>query len=204
MSDKQSPGGVAPGVMLATVSQTDDPKGMGRIKVMFPISGRQIESDWAPLMSWFAGPDRGAFYLPKAGDLALVAFGDADPNQPYILGFLWNGRIPPPVEKAKQQDVRMIRTAAGKLISIDDSGSGGITIADEKGNTVTIDTAGNAVSVESKGTLTITAAGTLTIKAAQVTVQNTAGSVKLALTDAGAEMTGGNSIRMSAAMIDLN
>jgi len=196
--------GAAPGLTLATVSQTDDPKGMGRIKVLFFLSGQHVESDWTPLMSGFAGPDTGAFFLPKAGDLALVGFGDADPNQPYVLGFLWDGKIKPPVEQAKQQDVRVIRTRQGKLISLDDSGSGGITITDEKQNRVVIDTANNAVSVESRGDLTVSAVGTLTIKAAQVVVQNTGGSAKLTLSDAGAQLNGGSSIKLSAAMIDLN
>lgn len=193
----------APGLSLATITQAVDPKGQGRVKVRFLGEG-QIESDWMPLMSGFAGPGYGEFFLPRAGNLALVGFVDADPNQPYVLGFLWNGGINPPVEKEQQADMRVIRTPGGKLLRLDDSASGGISITDEKENRVVIDTAGNAVSVESKGDLTIRAAGNLTLVGAMVTVQQTAGTVKLTLSGEGAQLAGGASVKLSAGMIDLN
>jgi|GEM_PF-4146043 len=52
--------------------------------------------------------------------------------------------------------------------------------------------------------MTITAKGNLTIKAAQITLQNTAGSVKIELTEESLTVTGGANLKMSATMIDLN
>lgn len=198
------PANLAPGVTLAQVCDTKDPKGMGRIKVSFNVAGQSLESDWVPVMSLFAGPDTGAFFLPAVGDSALVAFGDGDPNQPYVLGFLWNGKLNPPVEQAKQQDVRVIRTKKGKVLTFNDSNSGELTLSDEKGNTIRIDTAGNSIAVDSQGDVTITAKGKVTIKGASVHLTNTGGSVTADLNAAQMQMNGAQSIRLKAAMIDLN
>lgn len=194
----------APGVTLAQVSDTTDPKGMGRIKVRFMVSGQQIESDWVPILSFYGGKDYGAFFLPNTGDSALVAFGDGDPDQPYVLGFLWNGALAPPVAKDKQQDVRVIKTRQGKTLTMDDSASGQLTLTDEKRNTIRIDTAHNHITLDSQGDVTITAKGTVTITGAEVVVKTSSGSVKLDLTAASAKLNGGQSIKLSAAMIDLN
>jgi uncharacterized protein involved in type VI secretion and phage assembly len=191
------------GLALAKVTQPVDPEGKGRIKVSFLGEGG-IETDWIPMMTGFGGADYGSFFLPQQNDLAVVGFVAADTNQPCVLGFLWNGGIKPPVEKAKQADVRIIRTKQGKLLRFDDSGSGGIAIEDEKQNRVVIDTEANAISVESGGDVTISAKGTLTLKAAQVVVQQGEGAVKLSLTGEGAQLAGGESLKLSATMIDLN
>ena len=195
---------LAPGVTLAEVSDAADPKGMGRIKVRFLVAGQRIESDWVPIVSFFAGPQYGAFFLPKVGDSALVAFGEGNPDQPFVLGFLWNGKLSPPAEKAKQQDLRVIRTAKGKQVILDDSAQGRLTLVDEKGNTVSIDTAANTITVDSTGDVAITARGKVTITGADVEVRTKSGSAKLSLSATGARLDGGPTMKLAATMIDIN
>ncbi|KAB8051911.1 Rhs element Vgr protein [Janthinobacterium sp. FT14W] len=192
------------GVALGAVSNTEDPKGLGRIRVFLTLSGASIESDWLQVMSFFAGPGYGAFFLPKKGDSVLLAFADGNPNKPYVLGFLWNGVQKPPVEAARQQDVRMIRTQLGKTVVLDDSAQGKITIIDEKSNRIELDTANNKISISSEGDLAISAKGTLTISAAQVVLQTTDGSVKADLSAQGMQLQGAKALKLQAAMIDLN
>lgn len=195
---------LALGVTVAQVSATNDPKGMGRIRVRFVVSGQTIESDWLQIMSFCAGPDYGAFFLPQNGDSALVAFGDGNPDQPYVLGFLWNGVLKPPVPDKQQQDVREIKTKKGKLLLFDDSSSGQLTLIDEKQNKVQIDTANNAITVDSQGAVTIKAKGKVTITGESVSIATTSGSVKLDMNSATMKLTGGQSLKLSATMIDLN
>ncbi|RKP46830.1 phage baseplate assembly protein V [Trinickia fusca] len=197
---------LALGVTLGTVSGTEDPAGLGRVKVKFVLKGAQIESDWLQVMSFFAGPAYGAFFLPQVGDSALLAFADGDASRAYVLGFLWNGAQKPPVDKAQQQDVRVIKTKSGKTIMFDDSqqGKGGIVIVDNHRNRIQIDTASNKISISSEGDLDIEAKGKLTIRGAQVIVQNTSGSVKASLSGAAMQVQGGQSLKLSATMIDLN
>ena len=199
-----SSGSMTLGVTLGTVSDTKDDKGWGRVKVNFVLKGQEIESGWLQVMSFFAGPGYGAFFLPQPGDSALLAFADGDASQAYVLGFMWNGVQKPPLEVAQQQDVRVIKTKGGKTITLDDSEKENITIADSKNNRIVIDTANNKISISSEGDFAISAKGTLTISGAQVVVQNTACSVMADLSSSAMQLQGGQSIKLSAAMIDLN
>ena len=193
------------GVTVARVEKTSDPQNLGRITVSFLVDGQRLESDWLQVMSCYAGPGYGAFFLPAQGQSAMVAFADGDINQPFVLGFLWNGGIKPPVEgAAKQQDIRVIRTAKGKQLLLDDSQSGQLTLIDEQQNKIQIDTANKRIVVETQGDVSVSAGGTLTLKAARVVLQNTAGSVKLELGANGLQANGGQSIKLNAAMIELN
>ncbi|KAF1688196.1 Rhs element Vgr protein [Pseudoxanthomonas broegbernensis] len=199
------PGRSLGGITVAQVNRTDDPQGLGRITVNFLVDGALIESDWLQVMSFHGGADYGAFFLPRKDDSVLVAFADGDVNQPFVLGSLWNGGIKPPVVGAeRQQDVRVIKTKQGKQLIFDDSKEGELTLIDEKQNKVKIDTANNRIVVESKGEVTITATTKITLKANEVVIQNTAGSVKLDLSGAGLKASGGPNIKLNAAMIELN
>lgn len=199
------PGQQLAGVTLAQVKQTKDPKGLGRITVNFQIAGALLESDWLQVMSFYGGSGYGAFFLPEEGDSVLVAFSGGNINQPFVLGVLWNGGIKPPVEGAeRQQNVRVIKTRQGKQLIFDDSEDGQLTLIDEKQNKVQIDTANKRIVVESTGDVSVTAAGLLTLKANQVVIQNTAGSVKLELNAASLQANGGPSIKLNAGMIELN
>ena len=163
---------VVPGVTIGTVFATDDPSGEGRIRVQFSLKQGQILSDWVQILSIYAGPNAGAFFLPKKDDAVLLAFADGDPSMPYVLGFLWNGVQKPPVEQAKQQDVRVIKTRGGKTLTFDDSAQGNITIIDNNNNKIEIDTANNSINLNSTGNITITASKNVTISGENVVVQN--------------------------------
>jgi uncharacterized protein involved in type VI secretion and phage assembly len=203
-SDFSVQGAFAPGITVGTVSDTNDPQGLGRIRVLLSLKGPQIQSDWLQIMSFFAGPDCGAFFMPQKGDSVLLAFADADPSKPYVLGFLWNGAQKPPVPQARQQELRVIKTKLGKTIQFDDGAQGNITIIDNKNNKVVIDTATNKITLESQGDIEINAKGKITISGAQVLVQTTPGTVKADLSATGMQLNGGTSIKLNAAMIDLN
>ena len=202
--DPEFPGGLALGVTLATVSNTQDPESLGRVKLQLQLKGQQIETNWAQICSLLAGPAYGAFMLPQPGDTALLAFADGDPSQPFVLGFLWNGAQLPPLPKEQQQEVRIIKTKQGKTISFDDSPKGRICIVDENKNELLIDSANNHISITSQGDLSISASGQLSIKAAGVTVQNSSGTVKAQLSAESMQLDGGQSLKLQATMIDLN
>jgi len=196
--------GLSLGVTLATVSDTNDDKGLGRVKVKFSLTGKLIESDWVQIVSFCAGPDYGAFFLPQSGDTALLAFADGNPSKPYVLGFLWNGAQKSPVEAARQQDVRVIKTKLGKTILFDDSSAGKITIIDDQKNQIEIDTGKNQINIISQGDVSISAKGKVTISGAQVLIQNSDGSVKADLSASAMQLAGSTSLKMTAGMIDLN
>ena len=86
------------GVVVGIVTNNQDPDGMGRIKVKLPRISGEDESNWARVVSFMAGKEMGAFFLPEVEDEVLVAFEHGDINQPYVIGSLWNGVDAPPLK----------------------------------------------------------------------------------------------------------
>lgn len=180
-ADNDAPAKKIHGVVIGIVTNNQDPEGMGRVKVKFPWRENQDESDWARVCTLMAGKDRGSFFLPEVDDEVLVAFGQGNLEEPYIVGMLWNGKDQPPetnsdgknnIRKFKsrsghelifddnseqKQEKVEIHTKAGHTIQLDDSsGQEKITIKDKSGsNSVIIDSVQNSISIESGAQLKI-------------------------------------------------
>lgn len=150
------------GVMVATVSDVNDPNGLGRIRVDYPWLGGTSESQWAPIAAPMAGGKRGMFFLPEVGDEALVAFDHGDISQAVVIGFLWNGRDLPPSTSVRE---RVIRSVNGHTIRFLDStpeggNMGGIVIEDAHRNRIVL----------SNAKITIQSAAVLELKAPVVLI----------------------------------
>ncbi len=121
------------GAVIGIVTNNTDPDGWGRIKVRFPWLHDQEESHWARIAQPYAGAGRGSFWLPEIGDEVVVVFDRNDPNQPYILGGVWNGEdaVPPPGNPDGVNNHKIWRTRAGHQVIFEDTdGSEKITIID--------------------------------------------------------------------------
>ena len=168
------PSQIYKGLVIAIVTDNQDPRGWGRVKVKYPWLSGEHASDWARVVALGAGAQRGMQFLPEIDDEVIVGFEMGDVHHPYVLGGLWNGKDLPP--KKNQQVVaggkvreRIVRSRAGHQIIFDDSdGAGSVTIADKNGNTIKIDSASNAMSIDVKGNLSIKAVGQVTIKGAMI------------------------------------
>jgi phage protein D len=182
------------GVVVGIVTNNDDPEGMGRVRVKYPWLADDEESAWARVVSFMAGKDRGAFFLPEVNDEVLLAFDHGNVHRPYVLGVLWNGKDKPPesnsvvLDGSGQVVQRIIKSRAGHTILLDDtSGGGGITIVDRADNKIAIDSGSNAMSIEVKGNLEIKANGKVTIKG-----------------DAGVEISSSANVDVKGAVVKLN
>jgi phage protein D/phage baseplate assembly protein gpV len=177
-----------PGVVTAIVTNAEDPKKMGRVKVKFPWLDESQESDWARVVSAGAGPEAGFFNIPDVDDEVLVIFEHGDFNQPFVLGGLWNGKdkLPPEGESAPAKQKPLVRTwhsRKGHRITMDDTTNTKIEILTKDGRTVllddknkklviktsgvtlTLDDNGNKLKVESNGEVEIKASTNLKIEA---------------------------------------
>jgi uncharacterized protein involved in type VI secretion and phage assembly len=182
-------GGFVKGVAVALVRQNRDPDGLGRVKVSYPWHNQPRDSFWARIAVAMAGNNRGNYFLPEVDDEVLVAFERGDLRFPYVIGALWNGQDRPPANNDDgNNDVRLIRTRKGHILTFDDGEHGmvqlelndgkklridddGIALDDTQGNSLLIQTSSQAVTIEARGTLTLKAArmsieatGTLDIK----------------------------------------
>lgn len=88
-------------LMVGQVTDNNDPKKWGRVRVWFPtLTPKEGEdahaSYWARVVAIGAGPDRGFDVLPEIDDEVLVAFEHGDIHRPYVIGGVWNGKDAPP------------------------------------------------------------------------------------------------------------
>ena len=165
------------GVLVGIVIDNQDPAGLGRVRLKFPSLADDEIGHWARVAVLMAGPDRGTFFLPEVDDEVLVAFEAGDVRRPYVLGGLWNGRDKPPETNADgKNNLRLIKSRSGHLIRLDDTaGAEKIEIVDRGGkNSITIDTAGNTITIASDADVKIEAPrGTITLSAQKIELSST-------------------------------
>lgn len=172
------------GVAVGIVSNINDPAGLGRVKTVLPWMADGVESDWARIATPMAGPGRGIYFRPDVNDEVLVAFEHGNPDMPYVLGGLWNGKDQPPVaDPDSRNDVRMIKSRGGSTIKFSDvKDDAQIHIVDSSGKNMIVIRA-------SDNSITITADGDITLQA---------GNGNLALTGNSVEITATSGVKIEA------
>lgn len=181
--------GLYPGI----VSDNQDPDGQGRVRVRLPWAPDASDryDAWARLATTMAGGDRGTWFVPDVDDEVLVGFGGGDPDHPYVVGALWNGRDGAPVQMDADNNVKAIVSREDIRIVLDDSrGAVVLTLSTPGGRTVTLsdsasslrleDGNGNAVELAPSG-ITITAASRLSINAATISIEAGSATVSSAM-----------------------
>jgi uncharacterized protein involved in type VI secretion and phage assembly len=150
------------GVYVGVVADIEDPENMGRVKVTFPWRDADDQSKWARVATPMAGKNMGAYFLPEKNDEVLVAFGDGDIHDPYVVGSLWNGNQKPPQKNTKKNPIRQIKSRAGHTITLDDTddkgaieietGAGQQVVIDDKNEKILVkDAEGNSITLSSDG-----------------------------------------------------
>jgi len=178
------------GMVVAQVTDNDDPDDCGRVKLKFPWLSDDYESDWARTMMVGAGPDSGVLFYPEVNDEVLVAFEHGDVRRPYVLGPLHNGQDKPKLgdslfDNGKVKRRGVVSRKGHRLIFFDDDSTSGIALLSSDGNLkvaldesdseirihcqgkVTISTDSDKITVQSGGDLEVTAQGQLTLQGQQ-------------------------------------
>jgi len=183
-SGDDSTGGRWYGVVIAIVTNNDDPENLGRVKLKFPWLDENSESNWARVSMPGAGKERGLFIMPEVDDEVLVGFEQGDFNNPIVIGGLYNGKDAPPLTMSDsvtggQTFQRQWKTRTGHMITLydDNSGQEYIEIKDAKANTqVKFDTTNKVITMKSEGDVEILAQGNMTFKSQSGNIQMEAGS----------------------------
>jgi phage protein D/phage baseplate assembly protein gpV len=196
------------GVVVALVSDVNDPEKLGRVKVTYPWLSDSYVSDWARTVQPGAGKDRGAMVVPEVGDEVLVAFDHGDIRHPYVVGGLYNG-----VDTPKVGPIDLVDTGSGEinrrtLVSrrghrldfLDQEGkTEGVTIrtGDDKLQLV-MDATGTKLTVHSDGTVLVEAKQGVTVDAATSTVELKGGDIKLTGQNGVTIDGGGGAVKVTA------
>ena len=176
-------------MVVGVVTQTEDPDGLGRVRVQYPALGDDAEGWWARIASPAAGASRGLLMMPVAGDEVVLAFEQGDPRRPYVLGAVWNGQAKPgdlvksdgSFALASDHDVGVTATGKATVAATEDLTLQGQNVSAEaksqfqvKGATVSVQADGSvtikgaSITVQAEGSLSVQASGTVQISGAMV------------------------------------
>jgi len=102
------------------------------------------------------------YFIPELKDEVYIDFDQGNPDRPYAVGSLFNGKAKPIWQKVLNA-VKALRTRSGHEVALNDGADcGSITISDKSGNIIHLDTA--------KSSITITASETLTLNAKDINI----------------------------------
>ena len=145
---------------LAEVTDNEDPLGMGRVKVQMLWQAADNKStDWLRVLMPDAGgsetvsTNRGHVFIPEVGDQVVLGFRHNDPDRPFVMGSLYNGKNGK--GGGKDNAIKSIKTKSGHSLEFDDTGKGtSITLKDPAGNSIFLDTKGKNITITAPETMT--------------------------------------------------
>ena len=150
---------------MARVTDNADPEGKGRVQVRMNWQVGNMHTDWIRVMTPDGGgcrdgveTNRGFVFIPEVGDHVLVDFRHGDPNRPYVMGSLFNGRTG--VGGGEGNVSKTIVTRSGHTLAFNDmeNGNWGITLKDAKGNVFHMDTKDSCINITAPQTISLNAA----------------------------------------------
>ncbi len=194
------------GVTIGIVTNNQDPKGQGRVRVQLPWLAANAETFWARVVTPMAGKDRGLYFLPEVNDEVLVAFEHGRLEFPYILGALWNGEdTPPATNNDGKNSMRLIKSRTGHTIQLDDSEEDAkIAIQDSSGkNRIVLSTQDNTLSITTDGDITIQSSnGKLTLQGKGIELRSDA-EVKIEAHQ-NIDLKAGSQLNINGQMVNIN
>jgi phage protein D len=155
-------------LLVGLVTNNNDPKGWGRVKVKFPTLTMEHESHWARVVGLGAGNERGFYCLPEIDDEVLVGFEHGDIHRPYIVGGVWNGAdktVETVDDTVMNGEVRLrtIKTRTGHEIQFVEEDSkkskAGILIKTKKGQRVYLNDSEQSIDIKTSGKINLNANG---------------------------------------------
>ncbi len=154
------------GLHIGVVTQLqDDPLGEDRMMVRLPMIDGEDSGSWARVAALDAGEQRGSFFRPEIGDEVVVGFLNDDPRHPIVLGALHSSAKPSPIQASDDNHEKGIVSRSGMKLLFNDEQNNvlietpdgntlhlsgedqGITLADQHGNKIVMDS--NGISIES-------------------------------------------------------
>ncbi len=167
---------------LGRVTNNDDPKKLGRIKVSFGWMENKAETPWISVASPYTSPDAGFYFVPAVKSRVLVGFEDGDVEKPYCIGTLFDEDANPDSAWTGNTDktnakIHAIRTQSGQTIELyDESGGEKIKIYDTDGNNeITLDSATGEINIKGTNKIVIESGDKLSLQAKDIEIKADSG-----------------------------
>ena len=156
----------------------------GRIKVQFHWDRKKDESRRVRIGQVWSGKKWGGIFIPRVGMEVIVEFLEGDPDQPLVVGTVYNGEYKPPYDLPGDKNIagwKSESTEGGgqedynELVFDDTKGSEKITIHAQYDMDTTVEhndtlTVENNRDIKVTGTHTEVVDGTITIESRQMIV----------------------------------
>jgi len=213
-----------PGVVTAIVTNVQEEKDWGMVKVKYPWMSEDAESHWARVLGVGAGPEAGFYVMPDVNDEVLVTFLHGDFNQPLVLGGLWNGNdaLPPEGKAAAKAERPLVRTwhsRKGHWIAMHDTADNKIEIVSKGGRSMTINDADSKLIIKTSNVtitledtkLNIETSADITVKAGTNMTLESSANIKIKAganleleAGANADLKANAMVNVKGSMINLN
>ncbi len=144
------------------VTDTADPRSLGRLRARVPEVLADVESGWAWPSVPYAGDGSGLFAVPPPGTGVWIEFEAGDVSRPIWTGCWWGDSGLPADEAgtAATPTLKILRSEKGLLVALDDDART-VTVSDSDG--------ANLVTVAAQdGTVTVKANSKVVVEAPQV------------------------------------
>lgn len=174
-----------PGVVNAIVTDINDPKQQGRVKLRFPWFDDTYVTDWVRTAQ-FGGYKGGGVISPEVEDEVLVAFDRGSLDHPYVIGGLYsNAQNSPsphdtPLTTGGTLNRRSVVSRSGHRVELLDApAEKGVRLqTGDKAHTVYLNQTGTTITVSSDGSVSVsgttgvkvTSSAEVTITAPKVTI----------------------------------
>jgi phage protein D len=191
-------------LVIGLVTNNRDPENLARVRVKYPTLDENSESAWARVVAVGAGPKGGGqLMLPQPDDEVLIGFENGNPDRPYVIGALWNGKDKPNKELWEPPGGKQARDGSYVLRSeklIDMLAKGDINIKTPQGKML-VDVMDELTIVVGKAKIVLKKDGTITIEGGNVTVNGQMGTT---VKGAKVDVQGSGPVTVKGATVAIN
>ncbi len=165
------------------VVDNNDPDKLGRVRVQLKWEGAL--TPWIRVLTNYAGPGSaegvtGSYFVPEIGDEVFVEFEQGNPDRPYVVGSNYHSGTPPDFADP-DNNLKAIKTRSGHILKFDDTeGEESILITDKNGNHLTIETAGDTITINAGDSIIVKAGTSISMEAGQSISLKSGESISLA------------------------
>lgn len=187
------------GFYIGKVINNYDKDHVGMVQVAIHTFKSEFNTmEWMRVISPVAGSKNGFYFLPDVGAEVVVAFIDNDPNNPFVLGSLWNADTYPDETVKEKNEIKKIVTKAGiEMLFGEEEGKEMLTLKTPKGLCVSMTDEDEVILIKDKDD-----ANSIKIDSKNKTINIKSGD-KLILDGKNVEIKGSDEIKLDSKVIKL-